>query len=136
MNETLEKVRRIFGATRDFFPLSEIKSLIAEKRHLSPSEISSAEGLMIFQTRRQITWLIFSPEWLFCVIDAVSDHRPRLLWSLNKEAIVNASGDITLSMTVLPDTENTGRLLIGEKSPRKFSLSSSFKRQLLTQYDR
>ena len=60
-------INKILGY-RDFSKLEDIKNYIASNYSLEPGEnILTAEGIIIFQTSRQKTWLIASEKKLFCV---------------------------------------------------------------------
>lgn len=77
-------INKILGY-RDFSKLEDIKNYIASNYSLEPGEnILTAEGIIIFQTSRQKTWLIASEKKLFCVLDDIENDSFEVRWQMSK----------------------------------------------------
>ena len=81
-------VQRVLGVTRSLLQPEEIGKALAKHRGVREEVYKNAQFLKFFQTNRQNTWLIATEEGLDCVVDTVSDARPRFLWHIKEEDII------------------------------------------------
>jgi hypothetical protein len=81
---------------------------------------ATANLLLLFKTSRQQTWLVVTPERLYCILDDVREPRPEVRWSIAKAEIIS-NGELILPISVREHSRNSGRLDIGSHKNWLFS---------------
>jgi hypothetical protein len=107
-----------FDTGRGFMSVEEIaKILDASPKGDGPAPSSPlVESLLIFDTAKQRTWLLLRKDGLHCVIDKPDQDTPRSLWRIRPSKFAE------LPIRTEPNSRTTGKLYIGEKKPRLYSL--------------
>jgi hypothetical protein len=100
----------------------EVIGAVEERYGRKADNFSKARLLLIFFTSKQKTWLIATNQALHCVVDRLSEPKPRARWRIEKNQILSSEGIILLIKTE-PRSERTGVLIIDQKRPRLFSRS-------------
>lgn len=112
-----EVLTKAAGSYRGMLGLDQIKWSITNSRNY-PSDGTppmAAEALLIFSTSKQQTWLIATPNRLYCVLDDVRKAGLHINWSMARSRILKANGDIKIDVTARDETKRTGRVDIGPK---------------------
>lgn len=90
-------VRKFFLGQPEFKSPQEIIELVAESPQFDSQQESAqqAEGLLIFQTSRQQTWIVVTRLRLYCVLDDIGKGFTRVQWAIPREQCV-ANEQVTL----------------------------------------
>lgn len=106
-------INKILGY-RDFSKLEDIKNYINSAYSLDSEEnINNAEGLILFQTSRQKTWLIASEKKLFCVLDDIENDSFEVRWQMDKFDLIKEQG-LSLEINTNPNySPSTGSVDLG-----------------------
>jgi hypothetical protein len=118
-------IRGFLLGSRDFKTPAEIVSIVRLSPEFDPLKESSEEPILIFQTSKQQTWLVATPERLYCVLDDIRRGFTELQWSTPKKDLVS-NGKIIVPISTRPthdDSERTGLLDIGKRRNWYFTKS-------------
>lgn len=99
----------------DFKPDEEIKAFIVHSKNFDQAieNAKNAQALLIFETRRQHTWLVSTENRLYCVLDDVERGGGHINWSMSKDEIVSGN-KINLKLSTREKSHKTGLVDIGE----------------------
>lgn len=99
---------------RNFSSESEIrKSIKNSKSYDSSSESSDdANGLLIFETSRQHTWLVATRERLYFILDDVRKPAPQIKRAVRRDDL-KIGPDGTIAVNTQPKSTHTGLVDIG-----------------------
>lgn len=105
---------RILGRS-EFQSSISIKNAIThfDKFDESIEDVASAELLLVFKSKTQQCWLIFTNERIYFVIDDTEQELTKVLWARNKDNIV-VDGRIDLHLKERPVSKESGELLFGK----------------------
>ena len=100
----------------ELLPKEEIiKYLENSKNFDSQHEIlGEAEALLIFETKRQHTWLVTTSERLYCTLDDVERGGPHINWSIPKSKVVSGNS-IQLELDARDKSPRAGLIDLGEQ---------------------
>ncbi|HGZ7315135.1 TPA: hypothetical protein ACOL2D_004571 [Vibrio parahaemolyticus] len=76
-------------------------------------DVNSAELLLVFKSKTQQCWLIFTSERIYFVVDDIEQELTKVLWARNKENMV-VDGRIDLHLKERPVSKESGELLFGK----------------------
>jgi hypothetical protein len=110
------KISSLFSDRTSFESEDAIKNCITKSVNYQ-KDIESPEkcnGLLIFNTPNQHTWLIASNVRLYCILDDLRKQEPHINWSLGREKIIN-NQKITIDIKSRDKNSDTGLLDIGEE---------------------
>ena len=108
-----------FSNRSDFASESDIKKTIRKSKNFDEAKESPIQSaaLLLFATSRQQTWLVCTPERLYCILDDLKNPRPKVNWSMKREDIVS-EGKVTVSLRAHSRTEKTGSVDISQLHQR------------------
>src|SRR5207247_5096725 len=103
----------------DFKSREEIAEYIVHSVNIDPNSEtpSAAKTLLIFQTSKQRTWLVATPERLYCVLDDVRKPDPHINWSMHRSKIVT-NGEVVLEIQSHDRSDKTGQIDFGPEHRR------------------
>ena len=110
----MAQLREIF-LPRDFQTAGEIadyitRSINYDAKTESPNQ---AKLLLLFQTSEQRTWLVATPQRLYCILDDNRKPAPHINWSISRSKIYQ-DGNFVLNLDAGEDRdERTGCLNFG-----------------------
>ena len=109
------KVSEILLGGRPFFSESEIVHAVDKSAFFDPEkeDLSKADLLRIFKTSTQQSWLVFTNEKMYFVLDDMNDRAPDVRWTKYKDRIVQ-DDHVILDLKLEDKTEKTGRVNIGQ----------------------
>lgn len=120
------KLSNLFFGGRELYDEPAIVELVHGTALLDPAEsLSPDDGLLIFDTKLQKTWLLASNRQLYCVLDDVRKEKPRVQWAMPREELVSAN-EVSVHLLAREQkkerSEQTGVLEIGRR-PRSWLYS-------------
>lgn len=109
------KVSEILLGGRPFFSASEIANAVNKSTFFDPEkeDLSEADLLRIFKTSTQQSWLVFTNEKMYFVLDDMKDKAPDVRWTTYKDRIVQ-DDRVIVDLKLEDKTEKTGRISIGQ----------------------
>ncbi|EJB8443826.1 hypothetical protein [Vibrio parahaemolyticus] len=72
-----------------------------------------AGTLLIFKSKTQQCWLVFSTERLYFVVDDIERNIVKVLWARDKENMI-VDGRLSLHLKEIEHSRETGKLLFGK----------------------
>lgn len=107
-------ISKILGY-RDFKPEENLTRFVTNSKYFNSEveDVSKAQALKIFETSRQLTWLVSTSERLYCILDDISDDKLHINWSIPKEDITTRD-ELSIQIKAEDKTEDTGLVDIGE----------------------
>jgi hypothetical protein len=108
------RVSELLIGRREFKTEPEVIQIITSSKKYEPSKesIADAEAKLIFQTSKQQTWLVFTNEKLYCILDDISKGTTKVNWAIPKKDIVK-EGKITIKLSSRDKSSKTGLVDIG-----------------------
>ncbi len=106
------------GDLRSFHSQASIRTALGQRK--GDEDFTRAEMLLIFETRRQHTWLLATAKALYCVLDNRREPHARRLWRIPRDEIVR-DGMLVLPVNEAELTERDSYVVINGKRPRKFT---------------
>lgn len=87
---------------RDFSNLQELKNRIAS---LEAIESNSINTMPLLKTRVQTTWLLCSPNYLYCALDDKRRQQPIIKWKIPLKDIL-AGRNLKIKLNIRDDFKN------------------------------
>ena len=106
------KISKLFDSNAFFRSEEDIKLWIKNSKNYQGEDIRSAEILLIFSTSKQRTYLVATPESLYCILEDVRKSKPHINWSMPKKALIS-NGEVAISISFRDKSEKTGLVDIG-----------------------
>lgn len=80
--------------TRPFLSVEQVKQFIVNSKNYKRDNTDplSAGALLLLSTRRQQTWLIATPNRLYCILDDERKPEPHINWSMPRHRLVEDGG--------------------------------------------
>jgi hypothetical protein len=115
-------VRSFFLGQSGFASAAQIREVIRQSVNFDPSveKIADAEGLLIFQTSKQQTWLVATRARLYCVLDDAGKGFTKIQWSTPARQLVSG-GSVVAPISTHSMNERTGLVDIGDHRNWYFS---------------
>ena len=101
---------------RKFSTIVDIKNYINSKLVTDIEEnVIKSKHLLLFDTSKQKTWIIFSNYKLYCVLDDISKDTFVVRWNINKNEIIKGS-EVILDIKIHENySEHSGLVDFGRK---------------------
>jgi hypothetical protein len=95
----------------------EIKQIVQSLPNVNHEGESTAEAqtMVIFKTSKQQTWLVTTNLRLYCVLDDVDRKFTNVQWWMNKDKLIDPSGNVAAQIGARERSTNSGLLDIGER---------------------
>lgn len=108
------RLSEILLGARPFASGDDILSAVRSCLYFEPKEedISEADLLLIFQTSSQQSWLVFTSERIYFVLDDIRNSAPQVRWRRVKEKLVDR-GRVIIDIKLEDKSDSTGRINIG-----------------------
>jgi len=91
------KFSNIILGLRNFKQEQEVKKYIANSKYYANEDPSEAELLLVYQNTREKTWLVFSNQRLYCILDKVKKTDLHINWSVSYEELFDQDGKIRVN---------------------------------------
>ncbi len=108
------KLYELFQSSNEFRSLNEIKKTIKSHPDYQGEDLENCEVLTIFKTSKQKTYLIFTNQRMYCVLDDIRKSQPRYNWSMSKRELVK-DGELNIEIIEHEKTSETGVVDISNK---------------------
>jgi len=124
------KLSDLIQASRRFASPDAIYSIGARTNHSAATAVSARlvgslslapETLLIFDTKKQRTWLVAAPDGLACVIDRLEEAKPKRIWHIPSRSVFK-QGTYVLQVRTEFYSATAGHVFIDDKKPRMYSL--------------
>jgi hypothetical protein len=123
---------------RSFFKEDGIRQTVKKCSYFVPSteNIDSSDLLLIFKTSTQQTWLVFTEQRVYFVLDDIRQTDPEVRWRRIKDKLVTGNR-VAIDLKLEGKSEKTGRINIGRMNKGFFYtkhlfLGSSIKKRIYT----
>jgi hypothetical protein len=109
----------------------EIKSAIVSSvnYNLDNTPPDAASALRIFATRRQNTWLVATPNRLYCILDDVRKPSAHINWSMGRDQLLDGNRNLTIEIKSRSKSDRSGLVDIGPKHKNWYFSKSLFQSQ-------
>lgn len=117
------EIRNLASAGAKKTTLAELRVSVkdgAPRTKDSNETFEKCEMLLIFDTKKQRTWLLATNQAFYCVIDVLEKPQPALLWRIKKDKLISNNG-LNVQMRIEDNSATTGRIFINDKKPRLFN---------------
>lgn len=118
------EIRDLASAGAKKTTLAELRVSVKEgaprTKDISDEIFEKCEMLLIFDTKKQRTWLLATNQAFYCVIDVLEKLQPTLLWRIQKDKLVSNKW-LNVQMRIEDNSATTGRIVINDKKPRLFN---------------
>ena len=100
---------------RGVFTENEIRAAVKKCPYFDSAieNIDTSDILMIFKTSSQQSWLVFTEQRVYFVLDDKNETQPDVRWRRVKEKLV-ADGRVLINLKLEDKSEETGRVNIGK----------------------
>jgi hypothetical protein len=95
-----ERARATAAPARPFAGIDDIRGAITLSKNyrLDRTPPAQAHSLLFFQTPLQQTWLVKTPNRLYCILDDVRRPAPHVNWSMPMSDVIDADGNLKLGI--------------------------------------
>lgn len=115
---------------REFLGAEEIAAYIVNSKNFNAAieDPAQAETMRFFETSKQHTWLVGTPNRLYCILDDIRKPTPHINWSMSKLKIIEGP-ELVVDLVSRTRNKSTGTIDFGPKHKRWLYSRSLFEDQ-------
>ncbi len=109
------KISEMLTGARSFFNKEDVIQAVKECAYfdISTENIDNCDLLLIFKTSSQQSWLVFTEQRIYFVLDDKKQTKPDVLWRRVRDHLV-ADGRVVINLKLDDKSDRTGRVNIGQ----------------------